>query len=141
MKNLLVLLFVLLCVPAFAQEPIDAQHEACMDAASNAGEMTECYVATEAAWDKELNANYKKLMAVITKAGDLETKAIVLDAQRKWLAFREANVAAEKVFLPTNDNHWNTVGTFAPKEIEMLRSRALELKDYCEMYNTYNEEE
>lgn len=79
--------------PGFAPHPIEAELDRCME--SDEGMSThgqrECLAAATAAWDRELNKVWKALMSEID---DDPAKEALRAAQRKWIAFRDAEIAA-----------------------------------------------
>ena len=79
--------------PGFAPHPIEAELGRCME--SDEGMSThgqrECLAAATAAWDRELNKVWKALMSEID---DDPAKEALRAAQRKWIAFRDAEIAA-----------------------------------------------
>jgi uncharacterized protein YecT (DUF1311 family) len=92
MKNLLLFALCLLAASAsFAQntDPCATQR--------NTGEIDECGKQTLAKKDKELNAAYQELLKQLV-ADDksdttdyAETRKLLLDAQRNWIKFRDAD--------------------------------------------------
>jgi uncharacterized protein YecT (DUF1311 family) len=110
--------------------PIDAAYEECMSIDTNQTTygMMMCAQQAEEAWDKELNKNYKELMALLTPEEQNQLK----EAQRKWLAFRDAE------FQFSGNLHYNMEGTMyrpmaADKEMQIVRARALELRGYIDL--------
>jgi uncharacterized protein YecT (DUF1311 family) len=73
------------------RHPIDQQFEKCGEAEgwSTMGVQI-CLGQASDAWDKELNRTYGELMALL----DEEQKVIVREAQRDWVAFRDAESAS-----------------------------------------------
>jgi len=124
-------LLLALAAPALAQEdesapdPIDTALDACLEkpeGQSTAG-MLECLSAAYGAWDRELNKVYGELQASL----DPESKKRLLDAQRKWLAFRDA----ERDFL---GGPWTAdLGTLvrvanSEAMVDLVKSRVLALR-------------
>ena len=73
--------------PASAEDdPIDTKLDACLGDEMSTQGMVECYGAAYEAWDAALNDAYGALMKTLTaeEAGKLR------DAQRAWIAFRDA---------------------------------------------------
>jgi uncharacterized protein YecT (DUF1311 family) len=79
--------------PGFAPHPIQAELDRCME--SDEGRSThgqrQCLAAATAAWDRELNQVWKALMSEID---DDPAKEALRAAQRKWIAFRDAEIEA-----------------------------------------------
>lgn len=124
-------LLLALAAPAAAQEdgstpdPIDIALGECLDkpeGQSTAG-MLECLSAAYDSWDRALNTVYGELQASL----DPESKKLLLDAQRKWLAFRDA----ERGFL---GGPWTAdLGTLvrvanSEAMVELVKSRVLALR-------------
>ncbi|WP_454724423.1 MULTISPECIES: lysozyme inhibitor LprI family protein [Cupriavidus] len=70
------------------ERPLSARYAACMNGAgiTTAG-MHDCIAAETARQDTALNAAYKRLQQAVAPA----RKTALLEAQRAWLAFRDAN--------------------------------------------------
>jgi|CXWL01.1.fsa_nt_gi uncharacterized protein YecT (DUF1311 family) len=90
------LLAVLACVwlsPALADDhPIEAELQRCMDTVSGMSThgMRACLDTANTAWDKELNRVWSELMGAL----GTPAKAALRASQRKWIAFRDAEIAA-----------------------------------------------
>ena len=124
-------LVLALAAPAAAQEdrgapdPIDTALDDCLgkpEGQSTAG-MLECLNTAYDAWDRALNEVYGELQASL----DPESKKRLLDAQRKWLAFRDA----ERGFL---GGPWTAeLGTLvrvanSEAMVDLVKSRVLALR-------------
>lgn len=73
------------------------KHESnCLQTAQNQTELNDCAVQTYKNADREMNAAYKKVMNTL-KSSPQKSKAL-LQAQRAWLKFRDADCA----FLNSN---------------------------------------
>jgi uncharacterized protein YecT (DUF1311 family) len=86
----LLLLFSLPSFPALAAgpDPRDAALDACLakpEGSSTPG-MVDCTGEAIRAWDKRLNEVYQQVMAAL----DPKSRELLRAAQRRWLAFREA---------------------------------------------------
>ncbi len=118
--------------PARAQDdaqrdhPADRAMRACIDRSGGVtADMLDCADSAYGAWDRELNAAYQSLMARLDPA----SRALLRDAQRRWLAFREAETAFQR-------GPWTGQGgslerimlTF--RNVDTLRERALALRAY-----------
>jgi uncharacterized protein YecT (DUF1311 family) len=80
----------LLAGAAHAEQPISKAYSACMEKSGGVtANMQDCIGAEFEAQDRRLNAAYKALNA----AGNDKRKTAIRDAQRKWIAFRDANCA------------------------------------------------
>lgn len=84
--------------------------------------MVSCIGEEGAAWDAVLNREYEALRAAL----DEEQRAAMLDAQRKWIAFRDADCAFPRVFVRgTLAQPWA-----ADCVMQHTARRALELRGY-----------
>jgi uncharacterized protein YecT (DUF1311 family) len=98
----------------------------CMDNAQSQADMTACSSQSLSAADKELNQVYQQVLSKYAKdpvfIGKLKT------AQKAWLAFRDAELAAR---FPDNDksNYGSVYPMCAHNELEaMTRKRTEELR-------------
>ena len=114
----------------FAQDnnPIDKELSDCMDKNPSTQGMLKCIDNAYSKWDDELNNYYKKLTGVL----DDEGKASLKDAQRKWIEFRDLEFKNIEYIYSKKD------GTMylpmqAIDRMEIIKKRALELKDYYEL--------
>ncbi|MBS7542586.1 DUF1311 domain-containing protein [Ancylobacter oerskovii] len=73
---------------AFAPSPSAWADQACYDKAQSQAALTECSVADLKRSDDQLNKLYREMAARLK--GDDATKKLLVDAQRKWVAFRDA---------------------------------------------------
>lgn len=72
--------------------PIDAALEHCLgtaDGSTTYGALA-CIDTAQTAWDRELNRVYGELRKVLSEASRLKLR----DAQRQWIAFRDAEIEA-----------------------------------------------
>jgi len=76
----------------FAPHPIEAELSRCMESPEGMSThgMRQCMGAATEAWDKELNRVWRELMAELPAA----SKEPLRVAQRKWIAFRDAELEA-----------------------------------------------
>lgn len=118
------LLFVSGMAHAQAKEdPIDTRLAACMDAYPSTAGMMECERQAFARWDKELNTAYFKLMKALPPA---EQEAL-RNAQRKWLAFRDAEFAAlAAVYAKKDGTMFRPM--WAGSRTEIVKARVLQLR-------------
>ena len=78
----------LTCVlPLAVADDYTATYVQCMDKASSTVAMSECIGAETQVQDQRLNRVYKQLMGKL----DAAQQKILLDVQRKWLAYRDGN--------------------------------------------------
>ena len=88
----------------------------------------ECGAREQAAWDVILNRDYRALRARIGEFSDTAPDAL-RDAQRKWIAFRDADCAWPLDFLRGNDAHHQSVQC----PLETTAERAIELNQWLEV--------
>ena len=136
----LVLPLLLLCSvgPAQGEEapphPIDATLERCVDADPSTLGVMACIGNADAAWDAELNAVWAELKATLPP----EVFAKLLDAQRAWLAYRDAEYEALGALYATAE------GTMfrpmlASDRMELTRGRARDLRGLLGVYRVAQE--
>lgn len=103
-----------------------ASGDKCMDNAQSQAAMTACAGQSLSAADKELNQVYQKVLGKYAK--DTVFVARLKTAQKAWLAFRDAELAAR---FPDNDksNYGSVYPMCADGELEaMTRKRTEELR-------------
>jgi uncharacterized protein YecT (DUF1311 family) len=113
--------------PVFAGSPeIEARYssgfKACPGFNGSTMEMIGCIDAEEKIQDRKLNATYQKLMADLND----RQKAKLRDAQRAWIAYRDAWCAAQQ------DDDWGSISTIVANDCvldETIR-RTMELEHY-----------
>jgi len=71
---------------ADAKMKTSAEYDRCMKKAYSDSDMEDCDLAETARLDKSLNDVYRALL----KTYDANTRNFLLDAERKWVAFRDA---------------------------------------------------
>ena len=117
----------LLPLTAWAADPIDAALEQCLKTPrgeTTAG-MTECTHAAYQAYDRQMNTLYQAVM----RKSDPASREAIRNAQRAWLAYRNAQKAADNA--PWRADR----GSMASPDIEGLnveaiRARIAELEYY-----------
>lgn len=120
----------LIAFSAFAAEkeephPIDAAYDACTDKDPSTAGMVGCAAEAEAAWDKELNAAYRDLVAAL-KGKSLET---LREAQRAWVAQRDKEHALQaSIHEQLQGTMWGPV--MADQRVTLVKKRALQLRAY-----------
>lgn len=106
-------------------DPIDLQYAQCTAAdSSTAGEL-QCLQAAHLAWDKALNSSYQALLKQLPKA----EKIALQQAQRQWLAFRNAEWESLDQRYAAKDGSIYQV-LHAAKRMELTKQRAIQLRDY-----------
>ncbi|NYE60833.1 uncharacterized protein YecT (DUF1311 family) [Duganella sp. 1224] len=65
------------------------------DKASSTIEINQCALQEQQKVERQLNATYQETLKVFASADDASTKTKLVDAQRLWVKFREADCQAE----------------------------------------------
>ncbi len=128
-RVLVVLTVFAFCDSAMAEtapdpNEIDKTLQSCLDTAPTDPAQIVCMETAASAWDKILNANYKAASARL----DDNNRALLKDAQRKWLHYRDADQAFR-------DSDWSFGDAFDMKvflaeagmQIVKARTQALSL--------------
>jgi uncharacterized protein YecT (DUF1311 family) len=117
-----------------APDPIDTALDECL--AAPAGEttqgMVECAGAAYQSWDDALNEVYGELMDTLGE----EQAAALRDAQRKWIAFRDADKAFG-VTTMTADSGTMLRVSLNFGAVDTIKARVLALRGY--LYNQTGE--
>ncbi len=104
---------------------IDEAYQACLDKADTTVAEYGCIDAASKGWDKLLNANYKAAMARLGAAD----KKLLREAQRKWLAYREADFAFRGGSWTQGQGTMLGV-ILADTGLQILKARAQALENY-----------
>lgn len=128
--NNFIILALLAISPAShaAKHHIDSYLESCIDADSTTAGMVNCTNQAYSLWDKELNIKYNNLMSALAPAD----KQALRNAQRQWVAFRDAEFEAIDALYNGKD------GTMylpmrAADRLEIIKNRVLQLTDYTNL--------
>ncbi len=110
-----------------SQHPIDAAFEKCIAADSSTAGMIGCAADAEMAWDMDLNAGYKDLVAAL-KGKSLEAAR---QAQRAWVAQRDKEFALQDALRGgLSGTMWGPI--MADQRMSFVRARAQQLRAYIE---------
>jgi uncharacterized protein YecT (DUF1311 family) len=96
----------------------------CMKGANTTVAMRDCSGAELKRQDDRLNQNYKKAIGSLEE----EQKGKLRDAQRKWVAYRDANCGMYYTMTGGTIDQLNGIGC----EVDMTRQRAGELENLPE---------
>jgi len=115
------------------KHPIDVKIAAAEEKAGSTVEMRQVYVDGLQQWDAELNRTYSELKKVLKP----KSFTALQGAQRQWIAYRDEQLK----FL--NQLYSEFDGTMyipmrAAAEMNITRSRALELSRQLEIYNDHS---
>lgn len=131
MKHILTTVFLLTVSFVYGQtekkHPIDIELQKCLDSKENytTKSMTECIIVATESWDKELNKNYKVLLALLTE----EQKEKLKESQRQWIKFRDTELEFSRSFYSQmQGTMWISIA--AQTKLDLTRKRANELLDY-----------
>lgn len=116
--NLRILALALLAASPLAQADSYSQ---CMKGAMTTASMRECSGAELKRQDDLLNKHYKVAMASLGE----EQKGKLRDAQRKWVAYRDANCGMYYTMTGGTIDQLNGIGC----EVDMTKQRAGELEN------------
>lgn len=134
----IIILLLLIYIPAISQDstekiyPIDSELKICLELDSNYSTqaMLDCvYIATDS-WELELNKNYNELISKL----DNDKKVYLEKSHQDWLVYKESEI------LFINEFYLSMEGTMyilmsASDKLELIKSRALELKMYIDIMN------
>ena len=136
MSKLFIILFSIFSFTVFSQTKskkenlIDIQGKKCLDKddISNADQCN-CIIAAQEGWDKELN-RYYNLLKTKLKNEDFE---VLKNSQKQWISYRDKEfLFISKYFFELKQGTmWYCIADGKKKEI--IKYRALELKNYYEM--------
>jgi uncharacterized protein YecT (DUF1311 family) len=120
--------------PPVTKDPIDAWMDAAMEQAVSTPEMVAVYTEAVKKWDERLNRVYQACRAKLKRPQD---RAALKEAQRKWLAYRDAEqelITAVCYFTPDG----SPAGTIAQVEshgqlVRLVRQRVLRLEEYLKI--------
>lgn len=122
----------------FAGAAFEETEPACIGAAAGACQarpggattigIVECVAAETAAWDAILNREYRAARAALDGPGGagIDTGQALLEAQRAWIAFRDAECALTYALLQDGTIRSPAAAYCA---LEFTASRAIELRD------------
>ena len=138
------LLFAGLYIPVIAQNsesenmhPIDIRLQECLDTDSNQTTQGMTVFESEAQdqWFREMTKYYKLLLELLSP----EEKKKLEITQKRWMEYRESELDfAGSTYYNMEGTLWRVVA--AGRACDIVKQRALELKEYYEMV-TYNGEE
>jgi len=110
--------------------------EACYDKAQTQAQLTECSAKDLKQADDRLNRLYKEMQARLK--GDEETLKLLVDAQRKWLVFRDAECTLQTVRTAGGSiNAMNFNGCLAG----LTQARARDLQNHLDCGRQSGEQE
>lgn len=121
MKKILLITAFILSTGASAQ----AADDMCFEKAQNQSQLTACAADALKHQDQELNRLYKQMQDRLK--GDPDTRRLLTDSQRRWVAFRDAECSFSTVRTTGGSiNAMNTNNCLT----ELTRSRVVELQNH-----------
>ena len=129
------LAFLLILIPCLTfgqaneKHPLDIQRENCFDISENQTTygMINCERESANLWDKQLNEYYQILMKHLKKSEQKSLRA----AQKKWIEYRDEELKFYGQFYNNMDGTmWPLIA--ANRRYEVIKTRALELKEYID---------
>lgn len=134
----IIILLLLIYIPAISQDstekiyPIDSELKICLELDSNYSTqaMLDCVYIVMNRWELELNKNYNELISKL----DNDKKVYLEKSHQDWLVYKESEI------LFINEFYLSMEGTMyilmsASDKLELIKSRALELKMYIDIMN------
>ncbi len=82
---------IIMCAAGPAQSQPQTNESSACDAAQTQLELNECSAKALGVSDKKLNQLYRTVEGRL--AGDADARGLLVDAQRRWIAFRDAECA------------------------------------------------
>jgi len=103
--------------------PVDDSLDQCIDQHTTPSEQTSCLEEGLGSWDEAMNADYKKLTE------RLPSKSALVEAQRTWLAFRDAEyLLLDSIYETLPSQEYQFVHAYW--RLRLTRERTLLLKKY-----------
>ena len=132
MKKPISFLFLLsINIFSLAQNKIDQDLEKCLSQRNSTAGQVSCVSSARDSWDKELNKSYLSLSQKLSKTG----KSELIEAQRNWMKFRDSEFKLiDKYYFGVKKGTLFYV-IAENKKLEIVKERALKLKEYDEQFN------
>ncbi len=110
------------------QHPIDLALSQCIDKHPSTAGMNACTEKATAAWDAQMNRDYKKL----TSAVSAETRKKLVVAQRAWIAFRDSEFGfLDSEYAHASGTMYSTMKLGDKSQI--VKARALSIHEYVSL--------
>ncbi|MDW8844505.1 lysozyme inhibitor LprI family protein [Erwinia sp. MMLR14_017] len=128
MKKIALVLTVLLFMlnAQAATNPIDTAQQTCLNRAATTLAMQRCFAEANTAWDKEMNQQYARLIAILST----EQQAKLRGAQRAWLEYRDSWLEAVKARL--SDSGTQASLQTGAQQVDLVKNQALALKSLAQ---------
>ena len=135
MKQLSMILFLLTSLSSIAQtdsHEIDLRNSQChlLDTNQNTFGMIQCEEVARQEWFEEMNKYYNLLLDTLSE----ETAELLVSSQEAWNEFnlKEHSFSSSMYYSDMDGTMWRVMNAQRVKGI--IRTRALELKDYYDSY-------
>ena len=115
------------------KDSLSIQFERCQDSSSSFYDVITCLDDAIVAWDEELNKVYKELLAILNP----EQKKELIEAQRKWIAFRDEELEFSYKLYDRPAKGWQYDKFY--RELELTRQRVEKLRHYKEQATSFQE--
>lgn len=105
------------------EHPINRALSVCLDKDYTTVGMIDCASTAYESWDDELNKQYRALLVKLSPADAAKLK----DSQRKWLAFRDAEVSLiDSIYAKLEGTMW--LPTIVMDKSTIIEERTLQLQ-------------
>jgi uncharacterized protein YecT (DUF1311 family) len=138
MRRVLIALWLVLAAPtngiaAEPPDPIDLAWEDCAGGGEgpNAEQMLACHLEAHQAWDRAMVEAYEDLLKRLKPS----SRALLVESQRQWAAFRDAEIALWQA-QSTGDDDLNAEVNLHSAAAEIARARALYLCKFGDYFWT-----
>jgi uncharacterized protein YecT (DUF1311 family) len=135
MKRIIQILVLFIASVGHAQpieHPINTRTVACLDLDSNqtTSGMIQCESIAREEWNEEMNKYYNLLIDTLSHQSGL----LLIESQKAWIEFNqnEQEFSGSLYYADMQGTMWYVVN--AGRRSELVRQRALELKEYYETY-------
>ena len=110
------------------KHPIDKALDVCIEKNPSTGGTIQCIAAATKSWDRQMNADYKKLMGKLDPKGKAALKA----AQLQWIKFRDAEIGTiGGVYAKTDGTMYRPMA--ANDVMTVTRDRAMQISGYLDV--------
>ncbi|MGF6212621.1 lysozyme inhibitor LprI family protein [Comamonas sp. 4034] len=109
----------------FVASAVHASDDICFEKAQTQSQLNECAAGALKLADSELNALYRRMQDRLKD--DSSTKTLLIDAQRKWLGFRDSECSFAAVRSAGGSSHAMQVNACLT---ELTRTRVMELQNH-----------
>ncbi len=111
------------------EHKIDSVIKSCLDSEQNysTASMAHCIIEATKQWDKQLNENYKELLALLSQ----EQKIRLKESQRKWLEFIDKELELSKqLYASLEGTMW--IPVMYETRMKLTKQRTIALRAYID---------